>query len=109
MPSSVPRVTMVEAEPVIRMPWQRLVLRALRRQCPVCGFRQIWNSWIGIKDSCPNCKYTFVRENGYFLGAMLLTVIFSELFVMGLMILMLVFTDMIWCKVELIILPLALL
>jgi uncharacterized protein (DUF983 family) len=107
LPNSFPILGSVESEPVIRIPWRTLLARAFRRQCPVCGSRDIWTNWIGIKDECPNCHYNFNREPGYFLGATLLNVIFSELLVMALMIIMLIFTDLVWWKVELVILPLA--
>ena len=94
-------------DPVIRVPALTLLSRAFRRRCPVCGSKDIWTSWISMKEECPNCEYHFVRENGYFLGATTLNVIFSEFLVMGLMIILLAFTSMIWWRVELVILPLA--
>ena len=84
-----------------------LLGRALRRQCPICGSGDIWLGWISIRDQCPRCEYRFARESGYFLGSMLLNVIFSELLVMALMVMVLVFTAMLWWQVELIILSLA--
>ena len=64
---------------------------------------------MGLKDRCPTCGYSFFRESGYFLGSMAMNIIFSEFAVMALMIVMLAFTDMVWWKVEMIIIPLALL
>ena len=94
-------------DPVLRISPLTLLGRALSRKCPICGSGGIWNSWIEIKEECPNCHYHFVRENGYFLGAMVLNVIFAEFLVMALMVVLLIWTDMIWWRVELIILPLA--
>ena len=91
----------------IKIPPPTLLSRAIRRQCPICGSKEIWKSWIEVKEECPNCQYHFVRENGYFLGAMILNVIFAEFLVMALMVALLIWTDMIWWGVELIILPLA--
>jgi uncharacterized protein (DUF983 family) len=91
----------------IRIPALTLLIRALRRQCPICGSSGIWKSWIEVKEECPNCHYRFVRENGYFLGAMILNVIFAEFLVMALMVVLLIKSDMIWWRIELIILPLA--
>ncbi len=94
-------------DPTIKIPPMTLLSRALRRRCPICGASGIWKSWIEIKEECPTCHYRYVRENGYFLGAMVLNVIFAEFLVMALMVVLLVWTDMIWWRVELIILPLA--
>src|SRR3954451_18751069 len=91
-------------DPVLRISPLTLLGRALGRKCPICGSGRIWNSWIEIKEECPNCHYHYMRENGYFLGAMVLNVIFAEFLVMALMVVLLIWTDMMWWRVELVIL-----
>src|SRR3954447_11133492 len=104
-------MTAVATQPqaVIRIPPRTLIARAIRRDCPICGSGDIWTSWMALKDRCPTCGYEFFRESGYFLGSMAMNIIFSEFAVMALMIVMLASTDMVWWKVELIIIALALL
>lgn len=85
-----------------------LLGRAIRRQCPACGSNGIYQGWISIKNECPACGYLFVRESGYFLGALAVNIIVSELISMMVLVALLIWTDLEWWKVELIVLPLAL-
>lgn len=85
-----------------------LLSRAIRRQCPVCGHGNIFQGWISIKTECPNCKYVFVRESGYFLGALAVNIVVSELISMVILVALLIFTAMNWWQIELIVLPIAL-
>ncbi|MPZ69140.1 MAG: DUF983 domain-containing protein [Actinobacteria bacterium] len=47
------------------------VARGLRKRCPRCGGKGIFRSWGQLKDACPTCGYTFVREEGYWVGAVI--------------------------------------
>ena len=46
--------------------------RGLRKRCPRCGERRIWDGWFAVKASCPRCLLRFEQEQGGFLGAMVL-------------------------------------
>lgn len=48
----------------------RLLARGLRRQCPRCGAGGLFPSLLTIHDPCPRCGLVFEREEGYWLGAM---------------------------------------
>ena len=48
--------------------------RGLGRRCPVCGHRGIFRSWGELTDACPNCAYVFVREEGYWVGALIINI-----------------------------------
>ncbi len=37
-------------------------LRMLRRRCPRCGDRHIWNGWVTPVDRCPSCQLDFGRH-----------------------------------------------
>ena len=50
----------------------RRLLRALLRRCPRCGERGVFRSWIGLRDRCPRCHLRYEREEGYWLGAILI-------------------------------------
>ena len=60
--------------------------RAFRRRCPWCGGRGIFASWFELRPACPACGYRFAREEGYWVGAMvvimgLIEVVFGLLMV----------------------------
>jgi uncharacterized protein (DUF983 family) len=46
--------------------------RGLRKRCPRCGERRIWDGWFAVKRRCPRCDLRFEEEEGGFLGAMVL-------------------------------------
>ncbi len=45
--------------------------RGLRGACPHCGGRGIFAGVNDLTDHCPTCRFSFVREEGYWLGAMI--------------------------------------
>lgn len=52
--------------------------RALRRRCPSCGAR-LFETWFRIAPRCPGCGLLTDRgEHDYFLGALLLNLVLSE-------------------------------
>jgi uncharacterized protein (DUF983 family) len=56
-----------------------LLVRGFRKRCPICGSRDIFAAWSQLKDLCPTCGYTFVREDGYWVGAMIVNIAVAEL------------------------------
>lgn len=46
--------------------------RGLARRCPNCGSRHIFRSWVGLAEACPRCELRYEREQGYWLGAILI-------------------------------------
>lgn len=44
--------------------------RGLRGRCARCGADDVAASFFDLKDECPNCSWTFEREEGYWVGAM---------------------------------------
>ncbi len=58
-----------------------LLGRALRLRCPVCGKGKLFERWFTMYKQCPNCQFTFEREEGYFTGAMAINLVVSELIV----------------------------
>lgn len=43
----------------------------LRGRCPACGGRGVFAGLHELKETCPTCGFSFVREEGYWLGAMI--------------------------------------
>ena len=81
-----------------------LVRRALRRRCPVCGGRRIFSGWYGLKRNCPTCGYTFERESGYWVSAVIVNTAVTEvlfgIFFVG--VLIATFPDVSWGPVLLV-------
>jgi uncharacterized protein (DUF983 family) len=50
----------------------RVLVRGLRKRCPRCGERNIFETFFRLKPRCPVCDLRFEREEGGFLGAMAL-------------------------------------
>jgi uncharacterized protein (DUF983 family) len=46
------------------------LLRGIRGACPHCGGRKVFKGIADLKDACPTCRFSFVREEGYWVGAM---------------------------------------
>lgn len=64
--------------------------RGLRGRCPHCGGRGIFRSVNELKDACPTCGFSFVREEGYWVGAMtvimaLILIFFGAWFIGGML------------------------
>ena len=49
--------------------------RALTRRCPYCG--GIFDGWWTLRDHCPSCGVSYEQEEGYFLGAYALDLLFD--------------------------------
>ena len=52
-----------------RQPFSTLVSRALRRRCPNCGDREAFDGYWKLASHCPSCGHKFMREPGYWVGA----------------------------------------
>jgi uncharacterized protein (DUF983 family) len=66
------------------------LLRGFTGRCPNCGGRGIFAGITELKESCPTCRFSFVREEGYWVGAMsvifaLILVLFGAWFVGGML------------------------
>lgn len=55
-----------------------MLLRGLRKQCPRCGSRRIFASWARLHPSCPGCGLVFEREEGYWVGAVIVNTAVTE-------------------------------
>lgn len=60
----------------------KTLLRCLRLRCPVCGHSSIVQRPFKIKHYCPTCDALFMREEGFFVGAILINVITTEIVIL---------------------------
>ena len=60
-----------------------LLLRCLWLRCPACGRSSIVQRPFHIKHHCPSCDALFKREEGFFVGAIMVNVITTEFVVLA--------------------------
>ena len=58
-----------------------LLKRGLRRRCPVCGQKKIFDRWVRMADRCPRCAFRFKREPGEWLGSWFLNICLAQVLV----------------------------
>jgi uncharacterized protein (DUF983 family) len=56
---------------------------ALRGHCPRCGERRIFARWGELVEHCPRCGYGFEREEGYWVGALIVNIAAAQLLAMA--------------------------
>ena len=57
-----------------------LLFRAPRLRCPSCGEGQLFEAWLHIRDSCPQCGFRTDRgEQGYLVGAYMFNIMSAEI------------------------------
>ncbi len=57
--------------------------RGARLQCPACGERSVFQSPFRVRPFCPACSTIFQREEGFFVGAIMLNVVTTEAVVLA--------------------------
>jgi uncharacterized protein (DUF983 family) len=59
-----------------------LLRRCVLLLCPVCGDDSIVKAPFRLKDRCSSCRASFQREQGFFVGAILVNVVTTELVIL---------------------------
>jgi uncharacterized protein (DUF983 family) len=57
--------------------------RVITLRCPVCGRVSIAESPFRIRHHCSECRSLFKREDGFFVGAILVSVVTTELIILA--------------------------
>jgi uncharacterized protein (DUF983 family) len=55
-----------------------MLWRGLTKRCAVCGSGALFERWFRMKERCPRCGYRFEREEGFFLGAVVVNLAVAE-------------------------------
>jgi uncharacterized protein (DUF983 family) len=55
-----------------------ILLRGLKLRCPACGIGRLYRSLFHMNKHCSWCGLVYAREQGYFIGAIYVNVIFTE-------------------------------
>lgn len=67
-----------------RPPLPRMLARAIRRRCPICGAPGLYRGWVEPRDACPRCQLDLDRgEADFFLGGYTLNFIAIELLIVA--------------------------
>ena len=61
----------------------RVLSRGARLCCPVCGGAPVFQSPFRVRHHCPACGALFQREEGFFVGAIMINVVTTEAAVMA--------------------------
>lgn len=56
----------------------RTLARGALLRCPVCGGPSVFQSPFRVRQHCPACGTLFQREEGFFVGAIMLNVVTTE-------------------------------
>jgi uncharacterized protein (DUF983 family) len=69
-------------------PLRRMLARAVRRRCPLCGGGGLFRRWVEPRPACPRCQLKLDRgESDFFLGAYTINFIAAELLLAGFLLL----------------------
>lgn len=68
-----------------------LLLRCLRLRCPVCGGSSVFERRFHVRHHCPSCRALFQREDGFFVGAIVVNIIITELLIIAIYVACLLF------------------
>jgi uncharacterized protein (DUF983 family) len=53
--------------------------RGIRKRCPRCGRGRLFRRWFSIVERCPGCGLRFEREEGYWVGAVIVNFAVTEM------------------------------
>ena len=56
----------------------RTLARGARLRCPACGGASVFQSPFRVRPECPACGAVFQREEGFFVGAIMINVVTTE-------------------------------
>lgn len=72
--------------------WGLMLARGLVRHCPRCGQGKLFRRWFSMVPTCPKCGYRFEREEGFALGASVMSLVLGQIIAVAFLIVSLVLT-----------------
>lgn len=57
--------------------------RCVRLRCPACGLAPVFQAPFRRKSHCSSCGVTFEREEGYFVGAVAINLVVTEIVILA--------------------------
>ena len=70
----------------------RAMVRGFTRRCPRCGQGKLFSRWVQMVERCPRCALRFEREEGAFLGSLVLNYSVTALALIAYLVVVLVLT-----------------
>ena len=67
--------------------------RSLRLRCPACGRASVFERPFHVRHHCPACRALFKREEGFFVGAIAVNLVSTELVTLALYLVGILFID----------------
>jgi uncharacterized protein (DUF983 family) len=64
-------------------PFLKTLARGALLRCPACGRSRVFQSPFRVRHHCPACLALFQREEGFFVGAIMINVVTTEAAVMA--------------------------
>ncbi|HEV3473163.1 MAG TPA: DUF983 domain-containing protein [Actinomycetota bacterium] len=55
-----------------------LLSRGLRKRCALCGQGHLFRRWTKMVETCPRCGHRFTREEGFWVGAIIMNTAATE-------------------------------
>lgn len=62
-------VRLLAGSPLVKVPPETLIGRALRLRCPRCGVGRLFTGWFTMPQRCSECGFRLERPGGYYLGS----------------------------------------
>ena len=61
-----------------RPPLASILTRCAALRCPACGGSSVFHAPFRVRHHCPSCGALFQREDGFFVGAIMINVVTTE-------------------------------
>lgn len=78
----------------------RVLVRSLRMRCPRCGKGPVMRKVFSTNDDCPVCRLRFSREEGFWIGAIFVNLITTQILIVAGLFALMFGTDLsLWTQV----------
>ncbi len=82
----------------------RVLARSLRMRCPHCGKGAVMRTVFSTNDDCPVCGLRFGREEGFWIGAIYVNLITTQILIIGGLFALMFGTDLsLWTQIAILV------